>query len=149
MKKLILVALVIISSLNPSQALAQLSLACNTQGSLVLNTNQTTFSTTQPAQCSFAVDNATSPINVDITLSEPTLDMQTTTGKADPYGTTRTAELTYTNSGSKIVHENSSITDTFSSPSTTNMAIVIQIQRPHKFFAGYYSYKLMINITAN
>ncbi|ALB42536.1 MULTISPECIES: hypothetical protein [Nostocales] len=148
MKKLILVALTIITILNPTQVLAQLSLTCPTQGSLTL-TNQYNLATTQPAQCSFVVDNTVSNIDVTITLSEPTLNQQATTEKIDPAGTSRTAQLTYTNnSSSKTIHQNSSTTDTFSGSSTTPMAVSIQIQRPQKFFAGFYTYELMINITS-
>jgi hypothetical protein len=146
MKKLILAVVTIISSLSPSQVLAQLSLTCPTQGSLTL-LNKYTLSTIQLAQCSFAVDNTVPSLNVTITLSEPILKIAPP-GKEDPSGTGKTARLTYSNNGNKTINQNSSIIDTFSGSSITPIELSMQIQRPQQFFAGYYTYELLINITS-
>jgi hypothetical protein len=146
MKKLILAVVTIISSLSPSQVLAQLSLTCSTQGSLTL-INKSTLSTTQPAQCNIVVDNTVPNLNVTITLSEPILKAAPP-GKEDPSGTSKTARLTYSHNGNQTINQNSSITDTFSGSSITPLELSMQIQRQKQFFAGYYTYDLLINITS-
>ena len=148
MRKLIFLASAIISSLSPTAAFAQLTLTCPTIGSLALN-GQYTFITSAPAQCSLAVDNTVSSINVTISLSNAVLTSMSGSAKIDPSGTTTTAQLTYSNNGNKIVSENASITDTFSGSTTTPMAISMQSTRPNKFFAGTYTYGVTINITSN
>ena len=149
MRKLTFVAFAIISSLSPTAAFAQLTLTCPTTGSLALS-GQSTFVTSAPAQCSLAVDNTVSSINVTISLSNSVLTSISGSAKTDPTGTMTTAQLTYSNSGNKSVSQNDSILDTFSGSSTTPMAISMQSIRPNnKFFAGTYTYGVTINITSN
>lgn len=149
MRKLIFAASAIISSLIPTAAFAQLTLTCPTTGSLALN-GQYTFITSASAQCSLAVDNTVSSINVTISLSNAVLTSISGSAKIDPSGTTTTAQLTYSNNAAnRSVSENASITDTFSGSTTTPMAISMQSTRPNKFFAGTYIYGVTINITSN
>jgi predicted alpha/beta-hydrolase family hydrolase len=144
MKQLILFALTVASSLtyslNSDRVLAQISLTCPTQGVLTLS-GKFDLNTTQQAQCSFVVDNTVSSIGVTINLGTPIL----ISGKPDPPGTNRTAQLIYPN---KILNEGSSTTDTFSGGATTTMFLNMQIQRPNQFFAGSYLYGITINITS-
>ncbi len=148
MKKLIFVAFTIIPSLITSEVFAQLSLTCPSTGSLALS-GQYTFITATPAQCSLVVDNTVSSISVTISLSNAILNSISGSAKANPTGTTTTAQLTYSNNGNKSVNQNASITDTFSGSTTTPMAISMQSTRPNKFFAGTYTYGVTINITSN
>jgi hypothetical protein len=150
MKQLILFALTVASSLthslNSDRVLAQISLACPTQGALILS-GKFDLNTTQQAQCDFTVDNTVPSLSVTINLGTPIL----ISGKPDPSGTNRTAQLSYSNAfngQSKTLNEGSSTTDTFSGGTTTTMFLNMQIQRPNEFFAGSYLYGITINITS-
>jgi hypothetical protein len=144
MKQVILLALTVASSLiynlNSDKVLAQISLTCPTQGVLTLG-GKFNLNTAQQAQCSFTVDNTVSSIGVTINLGTPSL----ISGKPDPSGTNRTAQLIYPG---KTLNEGSSTTDTFSGGTTTTMFLNMQIQRPNEFFAGSYLYHITINITS-
>jgi len=103
--------------------------------------------TAQQAQCNFIVDNTVPNIGVTISLTTPFL----ISGKVDPSGTNRTAQLNYANSfngQSKTLNEGTSTTDTFSGLTTTTMLLNMQIQRPNEFFAGNYLYGIDITITS-
>jgi hypothetical protein len=150
MKQLILLALTVvsglISSLNSDKALAQIILTCPTQGVLTLS-GKFNLITAQQAQCNFSVDNTVPNIGVTISLTTPIL----ISGKVDPSGTNRTAQLNYANSfngQSKTLNEGTSTTDTFSGLTTTTMLLNMQIQRPNEFFAGNYLYGIDITITS-
>ena len=147
MRKLIVVACVVISSLNPSEVFAQLSLTCPSTGNLALS-DQYTFITATHAQCNLVVDKTVSSISVTISLSNAILNSISGSAKTDPSGTITTVQLTYSNGGNKSVNQNASITDTFSGSSTTPMAISMQSRRPNKFLAGTYTYGVTINITS-
>ena len=147
MKQLILLALTVISGLISSfgsdEVLAQISLSCPTQGVLTLS-GKFDLITTQQARCNFTVDNTVPNIGVRISLTTPSL----ISGQADPLGTNRKAQLSYSNNGQSIIlNEGSNRTDTFSGLTTTTMLLNMQIQRPQQFLAGSYLYGITINIT--
>ena len=152
MKKLTLLALAImpslISSLNPSQALADFNLICTGASVTLTLINPQTFQTLtpDPSGCTFST---TSGANVSILVNTPVLS--SFSGSGSPM-TNNTATLTYDNNGSpRIV--NSGLTaspDSFPSNSTIPMSLSMTSieSNSNEFFAGTYTYEVTVTITS-